>query len=187
MTKIAIILGSTRPNRNGAAVAQWVYEIAQKRDDAEYELLDLRDYNLPFLDEPNPPSMGKYDRPHTKIWSSKIRSFDGYVFVTAEYNKSFPAAVKNSIDLLFQEWNNKACAFVGYGTTGASGAIAALRVVTAEVGMASVRNQVGLSLFSDFKDYTEFAPAGHRQQELAITLDEVVAWSEALATLREVD
>jgi NAD(P)H-dependent FMN reductase len=115
MLKIAIILGSTRPGRNGEAVNQWVYEIAMKRSDADFELVDIKDFNLPLLDEPIPPSMGQYTKEHTKIWSAKIDSFDAYVFVTAEYNHGIPGALKNSIDFLYREWNNKVAGFVSYG------------------------------------------------------------------------
>lgn len=88
MTKIAIILGSTRPGRNGEAVAKWVLDIAKQRSDADYELVDLLDYNLPHLDEAALPAMGQYGQPHTKKWAEKIDSFDGFVFVTPEYNHS---------------------------------------------------------------------------------------------------
>lgn len=98
MTRVAIILGSTRPGRNGEAVAKWVYEIAQKRTDAEFELVDVAAFNLPLLDEPKPPSMGQYSKQHTKDWSAKIASFDAYVFVTPEYNHSTSGALKNAID-----------------------------------------------------------------------------------------
>ena len=94
MVKIGIILGSTRPGRNGEAVAKWVYEIAKKRTDAEFELVDIEEYNLPLLDEPVPPSMGKYSKPHTKKWAAKIASFDGFVFVTPEYNHGTSGALK---------------------------------------------------------------------------------------------
>jgi hypothetical protein len=85
MLRIAIIIGSTRPGRKGEAVARWVYEIAQKRSDAEFELVDIKDFDLPLLDEPMSPTMGQYSKPHTKVWAAKIGSFDGYVFVTPEY------------------------------------------------------------------------------------------------------
>src|SRR6266478_1461744 len=120
MLKIAIILGSTRPGRNGEAVAKWVHEIAKKRTDAEFEVVDIKDFNLPLLDEPVPPIMGQYSKPHTKTWATKIGSFDGYVFVAPEYNHGISGALKNAIDFLFAEWNNKAAGFVSYG--GASGA-----------------------------------------------------------------
>src|SRR5258705_10596512 len=119
MLRIAIIIGSTRPGRNGEAVGKWVYEIAQKRSDAEFELVDIKNFNLPLLDEPMPPIMGQYSKPHTKAWAAKIGSFDGYVFVTPEYNHGTSGALKNAIDFLFAEWNNKAAGFVSYG--GASG------------------------------------------------------------------
>ena len=118
MLKVAIILGSTRPGRNGEAVSQWIYEIAKKRSDADFELVDIKDFNLPLLDEPVPPSMGQYSQEHTRTWSAKIDSFDAYVFVTAEYNHGIPGALKNAIDFLFKEWNNKVAGFVSYGSAG---------------------------------------------------------------------
>jgi NAD(P)H-dependent FMN reductase len=123
MIKIAVIIGSTRPNRNGEAVAKWVYQITQKRSDAEFELLYIKDFDLPLLDEPVPPSLGQYSKHHTKVWVAKIDSFDAYVFVTPEYNHGTSGAFKNAIDFLFAEWNNKAAGFVSYG--GAGGARAA--------------------------------------------------------------
>src|SRR5258706_16416243 len=119
MLRIAITLGSTGPGRNGDAVAKWAYEIAQQRSDAEFELVDIKDFNLPLLDEPVPPIMGQYTHQHTKVWSAKIVSFDAYVFVTPEYNHATSAALKNAIDFLYHERVNKAAGFVGYD--GASG------------------------------------------------------------------
>ena len=118
MTKIGIILGSTRPNRNGEQVARWVYDIASRREDAEFELVDLRDYPLPHLDEPLPPSMGQYQGEHTRRWAEKIASFDGFVIVTPEYNHGTSGVLKNAIDYLYAEWNNKAVGFVSYGAVG---------------------------------------------------------------------
>src|SRR5262249_39119367 len=118
MTRIGIILGSTRPNRNGEQVAKWVLDIASHRDDAEFELLDLRDYPLPPPDEPVPPALGQYQNDHTKQWAAKIASFDGFVIVTPEYNHGTSGVLKNAIDFLFAEWNNKAVGFVSYGGGG---------------------------------------------------------------------
>src|SRR4029077_5559029 len=146
MIRIAIIIGSTRPGRNGEAVAKWVYKIAQKRTDAEFELVDIKDFNLPLLDEAVPPVMGQYSKPHTKTWAAKIGSFDAYVFVTPEYNHGTSGALKNAIDFLFAEWNNKAAGFVSYGSAGGARAVEHLRLNLAEVQMATVRNQVLLSL-----------------------------------------
>ena len=145
--RIGIILGSTRPGRNGEAVAKWTYEIASKRTDAEYELVDIADYGLPLLDEPVPPSMGQYSKEHTKRWAAKIASFDGFVFVTPEYNHGTSAALKNAIDFLFAEWNNKAAGFVGYGSAGGARAVESLRLVMGELMVADIRLQVMLSLF----------------------------------------
>jgi NAD(P)H-dependent FMN reductase len=108
MLRIAIIIGSTRAGRKGEAVAKWVYEIAQNRSDAEVELVDIKDFDLPLLDEPVSPIMGQYNKPHTKTWAAKIGSFDGYVFVTPEYNHGISGALKNAIDFLYHVWVNKA-------------------------------------------------------------------------------
>src|SRR3982751_1583759 len=132
MNKIAIIIGSTRPGRNGEAVAKWVYDIAKKRSDAEFELVDIKDFNLPLLDEPMPPSTGQYTQPHTKAWAAKIDTFDAFVFVTPEYNHGTSGALKNAIDFLFREWNNKAAGFVSYGSAGGARAVEHLRQVMAE-------------------------------------------------------
>jgi NAD(P)H-dependent FMN reductase len=111
MLKIGIIVGSTRPGRKAAAVAKWVHEILKSRKDAEFEIVDIEDYKLPLLDEPVPPIMHQYGKPHTKVWSEKIASLDSYIFITPEYNHATLAALKNAIDFLFHEWNNKAAGF----------------------------------------------------------------------------
>ena len=151
--KIAIILGSTRPGRNGEAVSRWIHDIAKKRTDADFELVDIKDYNLPLLDEPVPPSMGQYTKEHTKTWSAKVDSFDAYVFVTPEYNHSIPGALKNAIDFLFKEWNDKVAGFVSYGSAGGVRSVEHLRLVMAELKIATVRTQVQLSLFTDFENF----------------------------------
>jgi len=121
---VAIVTGSTRPGRNNEAVARWVFELATERSDADFELVDIAEYGLPLLDEPLPPSLGKYTHAHTRRWAAKIASFDAYVFVTPEYNHGIPAALKNAIDYLFLEWNNKAAGFVSYAGTGGVRAVA---------------------------------------------------------------
>ena len=152
MLRIAILIGSRRPGRKAETVAKWVYEIAHKRGDAEFELGDIKDFNLLLLDEPVPPIMGQYSKPHTKVWAGKIGSFDGYVFVTPEYNHGISGALKNAIDFLFGEWNDKAAGFVSYGGAGGARAVEQLRLVMAEVRIATVRNQVLLSMFTDFEN-----------------------------------
>jgi NAD(P)H-dependent FMN reductase len=184
MVKLAIIAGSTRPGRKSDVVARWVYELAKKRTDAEFEVVDIEDFHLPLLDEPIPASLGQYHRPHTRPWANKIASFDGYVFVTPEYNHSIPGALKNAIDYLYQEWNNKAAGFVGYGSAGGVRAVEQLRLVMGELQIADVRAQVMLSLFTDFENFTTFNPAPRHEQSLNTMLDQLIAWSGAMKVLR---
>jgi NAD(P)H-dependent FMN reductase len=184
MTRIGIIIGSTRPGRNGEQVARWVYGIAAQRADAEFELVDLRDYPLPHLDEPLPPSLGQYQNDHTKDWAATIASFDGFVIVTPEYNHGTSGVLKNAIDYLYAEWNNKAVGFVSYGAVGGARAAEHLRLVAGELQMADVRQQVTLSLATDFENYSVFKPGDYNVAALTTLLDQVVAWSKALAPLR---
>jgi NAD(P)H-dependent FMN reductase len=185
MLKVGIILGSTRPNRNGEAVAKWVHQQVQGRNDATYELVDIKDYNLPLLDEPIPPSQGKYSQPHTKRWAEKVRALDAFIFVTPEYNHGTSGALKNAIDFLYAEWNNKAAGFVSYGSAGGARAVESLRLVMAEIQIAGVRAQVMFSLALDFKNYSEFAPDPRHDKELDAMLKQLIAWGEALRGVRE--
>jgi NAD(P)H-dependent FMN reductase len=184
MLNVGIIIGSTRPGRKAEVVARWVYDIAAKRGDASFEVVDIADFDLPLLDEAVPPSMNQYSKPHTKAWAAKIATFDAFVFVTPEYNHSISGALKNAIDFLYEEWHNKAAGFVGYGLHGAVRAVEHLRLVMAELHIADVRAQVALSLFTDFEDMKVFQPADHHEEMLDRVLDQVVAWSDALAPLR---
>ena len=185
MIRIGIILGSTRPNRNGEQVARWVYDNASLRSDAEFELVDLRDYPLPHLDEPLPPSMGQYQNDHTRQWADKIASFDGFVIVTPEYNHSTSGVLKNAIDYLYAEWNNKAVGFVSYGSVGGARAVEHLRLVAGELQMADVRQQVALSLITEFENFSVLKPSDYSAAALNTLFDQVIAWSAALAPLRQ--
>ena len=162
-----------------------MYDIASRRSDAEFELVDLRDYPLPHLDEPLPPSMGQYQNEHTRQWADKIASFDGFVIVTPEYNHSTSGVLKNAIDFLYAEWNNKAVGFVSYGGVGGARAAEHQRLVAAELQMADVRQQVALSLITEFENFSVFKPGEYNLAALDILLDQVVAWSTALAPLRQ--
>jgi NAD(P)H-dependent FMN reductase len=183
--RIAVIVGSTRPGRLGIQVAQWAYDIAQKRGDADYELVDLVDFNLPLLDEPIPPSMGQYSKEHTKAWAAKIASFDGFIFVTPEYNHSTCGALKNAIDFLYEEWNNKVAGFIGYGSAGGVRAVETLRLIMSEVQVATVRSQVILSLFTDFENLSTFKPADRHEKSVHQMMDQLLAWGGALGGLRD--
>lgn len=185
MLRIAVVTGSTRPGRVNEAVSKWVFEIARRRSDAEIELVDIEDYNLPLLDEPVPPSMGMYSKDHTKRWAEKIASFDGFIFVTPEYNHGTSAALKNAIDYIYAEWNNKAAGFVSYGSAGGTRAVEHLRGVMAEIKIADVRAQVMLSLFTDFENFTVFKPDPRHDAEIDTVLDQVIAWAGALKPLRQ--
>jgi NAD(P)H-dependent FMN reductase len=185
MLKVAIIIGSTRPGRKGEVVAKWAYEIAQRRRDAEFELVDIKDFNLPLLDEPMSPMMGKYTHDHTKRWSAKIASFDAFVFVTPEYNHATSGALKNAIDFLYSEWVNKAAGFIGYGGASGTRAVENLRLVMGELQVATVRSQVGLSLFTDFENFSIFRPDARHENAVNSMLDQVIAWGGALKALRE--
>ncbi len=184
MIRVGIIIGSTRPGRLGESVARWVYDIAKTRNDAEYELIDLLDYRLPHLDEPIPASAGKYSQEHTKAWAKKIASLDAFVFVTPEYNHSTSGALKNAIDFLYAEWGNKAAGFVSYGSAGGIRAVEHLRLIMAELQVADVRAQAWFSLFTDFENFRAFRPDPSKEGSVRTMLDQLVAWGNALKTLR---
>lgn len=182
--RIAIIVGSTRPGRNGAAVAQWVLEQSQSRSDAQFELVDLVDFPLPHLDEPVPPSMGQYTADHTKNWAAKVDSYDGYLFVTPEYNHSTSGVLKNAIDFVYGEWNNKAAGFVSYGSVGGTRAVEHLRLIMGELQIADVRAQVAFTLAEDFENYSVFTPREHHVANVTMLFDQLISWSTALAGVR---
>jgi len=191
MTKIGIILGSTRPGRRGQQVAEWVAAVADKQEkDVTYEVVDLATFDLPVLDEEHPALFGKYGKEHTSRWAEAIGSYDGFVFVTPEYNHSVPGGLKNALDFLYAEWNNKAAGFVGYGLHGGTRAVEHLRTILAELKVATVRTQVVVSIFNDFTmtaptETGTFTPGPHHEPTLITMLDEIVAWSEALKPLRD--
>jgi NAD(P)H-dependent FMN reductase len=182
--RIGIIIGSTRPGRVGDQVAKWVYDQAIQRDDADFELVDLADFSLPHLDEAMPASRGQYANEHTRAWAEKIASFDGFVFVTPEYNHSTSGSLKNAIDFIYGEWNDKAAALVSYGVQGGVRAAEHLRLVLGELQIADVRQQVAFSLVTDFENYTVLAPTGMQATQLETQLSQLVAWSGALQGVR---
>ncbi len=137
--KTAVIVGSTRPGSVGHVVSEWYIKQAKDVDGLEIEVINLTEENLPFLDEPAPPSMRQYTKDHTKRWSEKIEGFDAYVWITAEYNHSIPAALKNAIDYLYHEWANKPVALVSYGSMGGVRAAEHLRQVAGELQMADIK------------------------------------------------
>lgn len=183
--KIAIILGSTRPGRIGHQVAQWVLDVAKQRGDASYELVDLADFDLDLLGEPTVPGAAnrQYENERTARWGRTIDEYDGYVFVTAEYNHGIPAAFKNAVDVIYPEWVDKAVGFVGYGADGGVRAIEQWRTVVANVRLHAVRAQVSLSLFFDFEN-GDFKPLERRSAEAGALFDQLVPLAGAVKTLR---
>ena len=187
--RIGVVVGSTRPGRRAPEVARWFVEIGSSHlreswPGLSLELLDLAEFALPLFDEPIPPALGEYRNAHTRRWAASVGACDGFVFVTPEYNRSLPAALKNVIDYLFAEWHDKAAGIVGYGVLGGVRASEHLRQVLAELKVADVRTAVTLSLTDDLPGGT-VAARPHRCDQAKRMLDELAAWTKALRTLRE--
>ena len=174
---IGIIVGSTREGRVSLQVAEWVKELADKRDDANYEIVDIRAFQLPMLGETS-------ETKEIEAWNQRLNDFDGFVFVAAEYNHGMTASLKNALDLAREPWNNKAAGIVSYGSAMGARAAEHLRTVLGELQIADVRVQVLLSLFTDFENWSNFKPADLHQKNLNDMLDQVLAWSGALKPLR---
>ena len=184
--KIAIILGSTRETRFGERPARWLHELAQARGDAEYRLVDLRDYPLPFFDAPKPPAAAPVEHPEARRLAAVVDASDGFVFITAEYNHSIPAVLKNAVDHLYTEWNRKPAAILAYGGVGGVRATEALRLITIELQMVPLRNAVNIARpeFGELrsgKDFSDFPALG---QAAARMLDDLLWWTHALKTAR---
>jgi len=173
---IGIILGSTRQGRVSPQVGAWVKEIADKRGDANYEIVDIADFKLPFL--------GEADAPGIAAWNEKLANLDGFVFIVQEYNHSITGALKNALDLAREAWNNKAAGIVSYGSTGGARAAERLRGIMGELMIADVRTHPTLSLFTDFENGSEFKPQDLHLDNVNLMLDQVVSWSGALKTVR---
>lgn len=176
--KIGIILGSTRQGRVSPQVGEWVKGIADKRGDAEYEIVDIAEFKLPFLGE------GTGTEPGLQAWNEKLSSLDGFVFIVQEYNHSITGALKNALDSARDAWYNKSAGIVSYGSTGGARAAEHLRGILAELLVADVRVHPTLSLFTDFENGTVFKPAELHLNNVNAMLDQVIAWSGALKTLR---
>ncbi|MGW7516450.1 NADPH-dependent FMN reductase [Streptomyces sp. NPDC054796] len=195
MTRIAVIVGSTRPQRRTLVAAQWAFEAAGRHPAVKdggvtLELLDLADFDLPVLDEAVSAAFGQYSHEHTKRWSRAIDSFDGFLFVTPEYNHSLPGSLKNALDYLYGEWFHKAAGFVSHGVHGGTRAVEHLRAVMTELKVATVSSQVALNAFTDFAitDPTlpgEITPGEHQEPTLFELLDDLIAWSAALKGVRQ--
>mgnify|MGYP002649860566 CR=1 FL=1 len=184
MTTIGVFLGSVRRGRIGEQVANWVMDAAGERD-AEYRLLDLAEFDVPHLvAEVVPGAANKqYEDERVQRWSSAIDSYDAFVFVTPEYNHGVPAAMKNALDVLYPEWNHKGLSLVGYGADGGVRAIEHWRTIAANVHLHPTREQVSLSIFTEFGD-DGFTPGERRSGELVALLNSLVRLTAATRALR---
>ncbi len=183
MAKVAIIVGSTRPNRVGKKVADWFYEKADQSEKTEFELVDLIDYKLPILDEPHP---GAETHEHTQKWGKKIAEFDGYIFVTPEYNHAIAGSFKNAIDFLNKEWQYKPVGYVSYGVIGGHRAVEQLRQVAAQFHQYDLRTQVSIvAPWDHFDTEGKFNPDEHHSTSAASLIDEIGFWSEEFKSIRK--
>lgn len=184
--KIAIVTGSIREQRVNKQVADWVHHIAQDFGGADFEIVDIKSYDLPVFAEPVSPAFGKelVEQEKQQPWAEKMASFDGYVFITPEYNHGVPSALKNALDFIYHELNDKAAGIVSYGSAGGVRAAEQLRTILSEFQVAHVRTQPALSIFHDFK-YPELN-AGEKQKETVETmLTQLHYWAEAMMSVRE--
>src|SRR5476651_576697 len=188
--KIGIIISTTRTTRFGHKPAQWIRDIAAERSDLDVKIVDLRDYPMPFFDEVASKAWAPSQNQVAQNWQKKVAEFDGYIFVTAEYNHSMPAVLKNALDYASPEWNKKAAAFVGYGAVGGSRAIEHLRGIAAELQLATIKTGVyiqGADFMAVWKEGKDVKDIAHLQTGVKDLLDQLVWWARALKTARDQD
>lgn len=188
--KIAVVISTTRAARFGHKAAQWVSEIAAKRNDLDVEVVDLRDFPMPFFDEVASNAWAPSTNDVAQRWQKKVAEFDGYVFVTAEYNHGVPAVLKNALDYAYPEWNKKAAAFVGYGAVGGARAVEQLRLVAAELQLATIRTGVyvqGADFMAVWQQGKNLKDIEHLQKGVTDMLDQLAWWAKALKSARERD
>jgi NAD(P)H-dependent FMN reductase len=186
--KIGVIIGTTRAARIADKPVAWLMERAEKRSDMEFEVVDLRDYPMPFFDEVASNAYVPSTNEVAQRWQKKIAEFDGFIFVTGEYNNSVPAVLKNALDYAYPEWSRKAAAFFGYGSAGGSRAVQHLREIAVELQMAPVRHAVFImggdfmALMQGQKEVSEFT---YLEPVAAEMLDQLAWWATALKNARE--
>lgn len=189
--RIAVIIGSTRPKRFSEIPAKWIFGEVKKLPDVEVEQLDLRDYPMPFYDEPQSPSMVKdrYPNPAVQKWAEKVAACDAFVVVSPEYNHGYPAVLKNAFDSIYREWNNKAVCFVSYGSVGGARVVEQLRLVAVELQMAPIRQSVHIPgniifpITMGKAEWTAETEAG-LQKNADLMLTQLVWWAKALKAAR---
>lgn len=185
--QLKIIIGSTRPTRKGPIVADWFLKIAKQHPDFEVELLDLKEIDLPLMDEPNHPRVQKYTKAHTKKWSKTIDSADAFVIVTPEYNFGYPATLKNALDYLSVEWSDKPMGFVSYGgISGGTRAVQELKLPVTALGMMPIPQAVNIPFFTQFINDNDVFEANETLEKSAnVMLTKLQNWAKALKNMRE--
>jgi len=190
MTVISVIVGSTRQGRFSEKPAQWILQQLKKRDGVDARLLDLRDFPMPFFDQPIPPSApgrAPYENETVKKWTAAIGASDGFVFVTSEYNYGPPAVLKNAIDWVYPEWNRKAAAFVSYGAVSGARSVQQLRETAIELQLAPIRSSVHIpvaTLWAHFQGGDVDAGLAEQEGRAGIMIDDLLWWTAALKTAR---
>lgn len=191
MVKVKAILGSTRPGRFSEKILPWLTESVAKRDDIELEVLDLREYELPLFDQPMSPAYvqnGEYAHESVRNWAKKIGEADAYIIIAPEYNHGYTAVLKNALDVVYAEWNNKAVGFVAYGSVGGGRSVEQLRQVAVELQMASTRNAVHIQapwLLLEENGELKAGALDTYNQSLTGMLDQLAWWGKALQTARK--
>ncbi|RMH46432.1 MAG: NADPH-dependent oxidoreductase [Alphaproteobacteria bacterium] len=193
LPRIGVIIGSTRDTRLGEKPARWIFEKAGQRDDIEVELLDLRDFDLPFFNEKASNLWVPSEDPRAVRWQKTLAGFDGFIVVTPEYNHSIPAALKNALDQAYVEWNRKPMAVVGYGGVGAARAVEHLRMIAVELQMVPCRNAVHIG----GGEFLKISPMGQNADMAEIEpviapsakamLDELAWWARVTRDARRQD
>jgi NAD(P)H-dependent FMN reductase len=186
MVTIKIIIGSTRPGRFGPKAASWVYDMAKDRSDAHFGLVDLKEVNLPFLDEEKHPILHQYEHEHTKRWSKIVEEADGFILVNPEYNLGVVAPVKNALDFLYAEWKHKPLAFVSYGSAaGGKNAQQQVRGIVANLNMYDIAESVILVNYrTQINERGEFSPTESQNKSIAAMLEKLVFWAEQMQRAR---
>ena len=190
LPKIGVILGTTRPGRFADRPAKWIMELAKSHPDAQFELIDLRDWPMPFFNEAAPVTRAPVTDPVAQRWTQKVAELDGFLFVTAEYNHSIPAVLKNALDYVYKEFNRKPAAFLAYGGVGGARAVEQLRLVCVELQMAPLRDAVHIGrtefvgMLMEGKTFDDYP---HLTSTANLMLTDLIWWTKALKTACDAD
>lgn len=187
MYKLKVIVASTRPTRKGHVIADWFLPIAKGHPEFEVEVLDLKEIDLPLMNEPQHPRLQNYQHEHTKKWSAVIDEADAYIFVTPEYNYGLPAPLKNALDYLYKEWNYKPASFISYGgIAGGARAIQMLKQVVTTQKMVPIFEGVTIPFYiNHLNEVGSFEAPEKIEQSAHTMLKELAKWTKALKPMRQ--